>query len=433
MIPAESRASAAKPPAGFQSLPKLSFVGSLIALKHRLGGLPSAQLAEHLERLVHQVGRKFAPQRVPASPTLRFQPRERLGSVPPRAHQRPTRALRGIPGRGCYRPCKIAQKWPSKMSDVGRVTERWLRRGVRVSIRVPGRFHTMASPPNGGDAMIGRETRVLLRHYLEQGMSKAAIARQVGINARTVYRWIAAGQLDRELDDGAVRYGPRPSRPSKLDPYRGIIDTRLAEYPELSAVRLFNEVQAAGYPGGYGQVKRYVREVRPRPPEEPVQRFETPPGHQAQVDFAEFRLPWGKRYALIVGAGLLAADVGSVLRAPDDGGGDAGAGVGVPLLPRRALGTPVRPDEGGHHRGRPRGRAAGWWRTGSSCASASTGASASGRAAPTGPRRRARSSGWSATSGRTSSTAGSSGRTMTSTRRCCCGSTPKPTSGSTGR
>ncbi len=148
--------------------------------------------------------------------------------------------------------------------------------------------------------MIGRETRVLLRHYLEQGMSKAAIARQVGINPRTVYRWIAAGQLDRELDDGAVRYGPRPSRPSKLDPYRGIIDTRLAEYPELSAVRLFNEVQAAGYPGGYGQVKRYVREVRPRPPEEPVQRFETPPGHQAQVDFAEFRLPWGKRYALIV-------------------------------------------------------------------------------------------------------------------------------------
>ena len=200
----------------------------------------------------------------------------------------------------CYRPCKIAQKWPSKMSHVGRVTERWLRRGVRVSTRVPGGFHTMASPPNGGDAMIGRETRVLLRHYLEQGMSKAAIARQVGINPRTVYRWIAAGQLDRELDDGAVRYGPRPSRPSKLDPYRGIIDTRLAEYPELSAVRLFNEVQAAGYPGGYGQVKRYVREVRPRPPEEPVQRFETPPGHQAQVDFAEFRLPWGKRYALIV-------------------------------------------------------------------------------------------------------------------------------------
>jgi len=29
-------------------------------------------------------------------------------------------------------------------------------------------------------------------------------------------------------------------------------------------------------------------------------RFETPPGQQAQVDFAEFHLPWGKRYALVV-------------------------------------------------------------------------------------------------------------------------------------
>ena len=148
--------------------------------------------------------------------------------------------------------------------------------------------------------MIGRETRVLLRHYLEQGMSKAAIARQLGINRRTVHRWIAAGQLDRELDDEAVRYGPRRRRSSKLDPYKEIIDARLAEYPELSAVRLFDEVRAAGYPGGYGQVKRYVRVVRPRAPEEPVRRFETAPGHQAQVDFAEFGTPWGKRHALIV-------------------------------------------------------------------------------------------------------------------------------------
>ncbi len=148
--------------------------------------------------------------------------------------------------------------------------------------------------------MIGREKRVLLRHYLEQGVPKAAIARHVGVSRETIYRWIATGQLDRDLDDEAVRYRPRAPAPSRLDPYKGIIDTRLADYPRLSAVRLFNEVRAAGYPGGYGQVKRYVRRVRPREPEEPIQRFETPPGHQAQVDFAEFRLPWGKRHALIV-------------------------------------------------------------------------------------------------------------------------------------
>jgi len=48
--------------------------------------------------------------------------------------------------------------------------------------------------------MIGRETRVLLRHYLEQGLSKAAVARRIGVGERTVHRWIAAGQLDREAE-----------------------------------------------------------------------------------------------------------------------------------------------------------------------------------------------------------------------------------------
>ena len=88
--------------------------------------------------------------------------------------------------------------------------------------------------------MIGREQRVLLRHYLEQGMPKAAIARHLGVSRRTAYNWIEAGQLDRGADSKAVRYGPRAPRPSKLDAYKGIIDTRLAGYPRLSAVRLFN-------------------------------------------------------------------------------------------------------------------------------------------------------------------------------------------------
>ena len=148
--------------------------------------------------------------------------------------------------------------------------------------------------------MYGREQRVLLRHYLEQGVTKAALARQLGVSRRTIYQWLETGQLDRELDNQVVRYGPRRPMATKLDPYRGIIDERLAEFEELTAVRLFDEVQAAGYPGGYTQVKEYVRRVRPTPEPEPVQRFETPPGRQGQVDFAEFRLPWGKRYALIV-------------------------------------------------------------------------------------------------------------------------------------
>jgi transposase len=86
----------------------------------------------------------------------------------------------------------------------------------------------------------------------------------------------------------------------KIDSFIGIITARLAEYPRLSAVRLYEEIRAAGYEGGYTQVKDFVRQARPRALPEPVVRFETPAGRQAQVDFAEFRLPWGKRYALVV-------------------------------------------------------------------------------------------------------------------------------------
>lgn len=148
--------------------------------------------------------------------------------------------------------------------------------------------------------MYGRERRVLLRHYLEQGLSKAEIARSMGVSRRTLYHWINSGQLERELDNGPVRYSQRPTVARKIDRYREMIQVRLAEYPRLSATRLYEEICAAGYGGGYTQVKDYVREVRPGPPADPVVRFETPPGLQAQVDFAEFRLPWGKRFALLV-------------------------------------------------------------------------------------------------------------------------------------
>jgi transposase-like protein len=57
--------------------------------------------------------------------------------------------------------------------------------------------------------MIGRETRMLLRHYLDQGASKSALARQLGVSRETIPRWIRDGDLDRDLDATPVRYGDR--------------------------------------------------------------------------------------------------------------------------------------------------------------------------------------------------------------------------------
>ena len=125
-----------------------------------------------------------------------------------------------------------------------------------------------------------------MQALLEAGLTKAAVAERLGVSRRTVTRW----QAETEPK-------PRQRKPrvQKLDPYKDIIRTRLQTYPELTVQRLFEEVQAAGYDGGYGQVRTYVSAVRPTLEPEPVVRFETAPGHQGQVDFGTFRTAWGRR------------------------------------------------------------------------------------------------------------------------------------------
>jgi hypothetical protein len=71
--------------------------------------------------------------------------------------------------------------------------------------------------------------------------------------ATTIHRWIRAGDLDRDLDDESVRYGLRAPESTKLDAYKPIIEARLAVYPELSSVRLLDEIRASRF------VSRLVR------------------------------------------------------------------------------------------------------------------------------------------------------------------------------
>jgi len=143
----------------------------------------------------------------------------------------------------------------------------------------------------------GWERLVLLKHLLEQGLKKTAIAARLGVSRRVIHLWLKTGQLDRDVD-APIPPRVRRAGPPKLEPYKAIIATRLDTYPELSAVRLFDEIRAAGYRGGISQLRHFVQGVRPRPAPEEIVRFETPPGHQAQLDFATYRFPWGTRYGL---------------------------------------------------------------------------------------------------------------------------------------
>ena len=54
---------------------------------------------------------------------------------------------------------------------------------------------------------------MLLKYYLDQGVSKAELSRRFGVNRRTIHYWIETGQLDRDLSAGARGYSPRPPVP----------------------------------------------------------------------------------------------------------------------------------------------------------------------------------------------------------------------------
>lgn len=77
------------------------------------------------------------------------------------------------------------------------------------------------------------------------------------------------------------------SKSSKLDPYKEHISERLSQFPLLSSIRLFEEIQHQGYTGGYTIVKDYIRIVRPISTILPEVRYETKPGVQAQVDWSD--------------------------------------------------------------------------------------------------------------------------------------------------
>lgn len=116
-----------------------------------------------------------------------------------------------------------------------------------------------------------------------QGLTITAIARRTGRDAKTVRKYI-----ERGIE--APAYGPRSvGRPSKLAPFRDFLTERITTFPELSAARLTREIRELGYTGAYTAVKRYLAAIRPEgQPKSYEVRFETPPGVQAQVDFARF-------------------------------------------------------------------------------------------------------------------------------------------------
>jgi transposase len=131
--------------------------------------------------------------------------------------------------------------------------------------------------------MIDYETWIKIDHLYRDGLNANQIARQLGLNAKTVRRWLKKNKYQPRL---------QPKIPGILDPYKPLIVRWITLYP-YSARQVFEKLKLKGYPGGYTVVKEFVRLTRPKPSQSFLTlKFE--PGECAQVD-------WGSYGAIQVG------------------------------------------------------------------------------------------------------------------------------------
>jgi transposase len=121
----------------------------------------------------------------------------------------------------------------------------------------------------------------------QEGASSRRIARELHLARDTVQAILRRWEADR-AGPGSVATPLPARRPSRVDPFNDAIRQLLERYPNITITRVWEELRAQGFRGGRTIVRQRVLELRPHPLREPVQRFETPPGAQAQMDYSSY-------------------------------------------------------------------------------------------------------------------------------------------------
>ena len=133
--------------------------------------------------------------------------------------------------------------------------------------------------------MILREMSMQIKYLKEEGVPKARIAEQLGVCRQTVYNHINRQEAFPK---------PRAKRASKLDAFKGYIRTRLEQF-DLPATVVLRELKAKGYTGGVTILREFIQPLKETFIRRVTERFETLPGHQAQLD-------WGECGTVLVGS-----------------------------------------------------------------------------------------------------------------------------------
>lgn len=115
-----------------------------------------------------------------------------------------------------------------------------------------------------------------MKNDVEAGVPIARVARRYGVSRQSIYN-----VLRRPSKPAA-----RAARASKLDPFKPFIRGRLEAF-DLPATTLLTDIRELGYRGGITILKEFCREVKGEQVRRVIERFETEPGRQAQIDWGE--------------------------------------------------------------------------------------------------------------------------------------------------
>lgn len=129
--------------------------------------------------------------------------------------------------------------------------------------------------------MISTEAFMDILAFHRQGHSERWIAKKLGIHRNTVKKYIT--------NKKRPKYRKKKRRESILSPYHQIIRDWL-DQDDFRATWIFDKLKELGYGGGYDTVRYFVRDVKKQKAQTAYIRFETEPGRQAQMDWADFKV-----------------------------------------------------------------------------------------------------------------------------------------------
>lgn len=134
-------------------------------------------------------------------------------------------------------------------------------------------------------------SEVLRRKY--GGQSGRDIARDLRLSRKTVAKVLAEHRQQR-AEGTTCLPKPRQGRGSVVDAYESTLRDFLSRYPDMTVVRLLEECRARGYAGGYTVLRQRIKQLRKQGHRPPVERFETGPGVQAQMDWATYTIDFAQ-------------------------------------------------------------------------------------------------------------------------------------------